>query len=216
MNERRYMFQDRKEAAQKLKEQLPLDQMRHDHWHLIAVSPGGLELIHHLNERLQLEKDFLFSAGIYAPKNSNCELARVSEHEEIVINDRLVEAFDITYDYIYGEASRKHEEKILSYIYKYRKGEHFADMQGKTIMLVDEGAESGLKLMGAIKTVLAMNPKAVYVAVPVIPSDLLDGLEPLADEIFVVSTLDDYVDTKSYYASFDDVRDEEIEHYLGE
>ena len=156
------------------------------------------------------------SAGIYAPKNSECELARVSEHEEIVINDRLVEAFEITHDYIYGEASRKHEEKILSYIYKYRKGKHFEDMQGKTVMLVDEGAESGLKLMGAIKTVLAMNPKAVYVAVPVLPNDLLDALEPLADEIFLVSALDDYIETDSYYEEFATVTDEQIEQYLGE
>lgn len=216
MNGRKYMFKSRSDAAEKLKEQLPLDQMKHEKWHLVAVSSGGLELIHYLNKRLKLEKDFLFSAGIYAPKNSECELARVSEHEEIVINDRLVEAFEITHDYIYGEASRKHEEKILSSIYKYRKGEHFADMQGETIMLVDEGAESGLKLMGAIKTVLAMNPKAVYVAVPVLPNDLLDALEPLADEIFLVSALDDYVETNSYYEEFATVNDEQIEQYLGE
>ena len=215
MAERKYMFEDRKDAARRLKEQLPLEQMRQEKWYLVAVSSGGLELIHYLNERLKLEKDFLFSSGIYAPKNRACELARVSEYEEIVINDKLVEAFEITHDYIYGEASRKHEEKILSYIYQYRKGEHFEDMRGKTVLLVDEGAESGLKLMGAIKTVLAMSPKAVYIAVPVIPTDLLEGLEPLADEIFVVSSLEDYVETQSYYETFEDVSDEQIEAYLG-
>lgn len=216
MNGRKYMFEDRSDAANKLKEQLPLDKMKQEKWHLVAVSSGGLELIHHLNVRLKLEKDFLFSAGIYAPKNKECELARVSEYEEIVINDRLVEAFEITNDYIYGEASRKHEEKILSYVYKYRKGKHFENMQGKSIMLVDEGAESGLKLMGAIKTILAMRPKAIYIAVPVLPTDLLDGLEPLTDEIFTVSTVGDYIDTKSYYKDFDKVTDEQIEQYLGE
>lgn len=215
MDEKVYMFKDRKQAAQRLREQLPLDQMKHEQWHIVAVSSGGLEIIQYLNERLHLEQDFLFSAGIYAPKNATCELARVSEHEEIVINDRLVEAFEITYDYIYGEASRKHEDKILSYIYKYRKGKHFEDVQGKIIMLVDEGAESGLKLMSAIKTILAMNPKAIYIAVPVVPTDLLDSLEPLADEVFFVSAVDDYVNTKSYYASFPTVSDEEIETYLG-
>ncbi len=171
------MFKDRKDAAGRLKEQLPLDRMKQEKWFLVAVSSGGLELIHYLNERLNLEKDFLFSAGIYAPKNSGCELARVSEYEEIVINDNLVKAFGIKYDYIYGEASRKHEEKILGSIYKYRKGKHFEDMEGKSVILVDDGAESGLKLMAAIKTVLSMNAKAVYVAVPVLPSDLLDGLD---------------------------------------
>lgn len=216
MKGRKFLFKDRSDAAERLKEQLPLDQMKQDKWHLVAVSSGGLELIHYLNTRLNLKRDFLFSAGIYAPKNSECELARVSEYEEIVINDSLVQAFDIKYDYIYGEASRKHEEKILSYIYKYRKGKHFEKVQGKTVMLVDEGAESGLKLMAAIKTILAMNPKAVYVAVPVIPNDLLDVLEPLADDIFLVSAPDDYVDTKSYYETFEAVTDDQIEQYLGE
>jgi len=216
MSANRLMFKDRGDAASRLKEQLPLDQMKQERWQLVAVSSGGLELIHYLNDRLRLEKDFLFSAGIYAPKNSECELARVSEYEEIVINDSLVEAFNIKYDYIYGEASRKHEEKILSSIYKYRKGKHFQDMEGKTVMLVDEGAESGLKLMAAIKTILAMNPKAIYVAVPVLPSDLLEYLEPLADEIFFIAALNDYVDTASYYENFRPVGDEQIEQYLGE
>ena len=209
-------FKNRSDAAMRLKEQLPVEQMKQEQWRLVALSPGGLEIIHHLNQRLKLEQDFLFSAGIYAPKNPDCELARVTELEEIVINERLVEAFEITHDYIYGEASRKYEDRILPQVYKYRKGEHFGEMQGKTIMLVDEGSESGLKLMGAIKTVLTMNPKAVYVAVPVIPTDLLDGIEPLADEIFYVSALDDYIQTESYYEAFEDVSDEKIESYIGE
>jgi len=211
----RYCFKDREEAAFRLLEQLPIEKMRLEKWELIAVSSGGLELIHNLNKRLKLPKDFLFSEGIYAPKNRSCELARVSEYEEIVINERLVDAFGIQYDFIYGEASRKYEEKILSYIYKYRKGKHFETMTGKTVMLVDEGAESGLKLMAAIKTILDMSPKAVYVAVPLLPTDILEGLEPLADEVFVVAALDDYTETKSYYENLEDVSAEKIEAYLG-
>ena len=209
------VFKNRSDAAFRLKEQLPTEQMKQEKWTLVALSPGGLEIIHYLNQRLKLKQDFLFSAGIYAPKNPNCELARVTELEEIVINERLVEAFDITHDYIYGEASRKYEDRILNQVYKYRKGEHFGEMQGETVMLVDEGSESGLKLMGAIKTVLTMNPKAVYVAVPVIPTDLLDGIEPLADEIFYVSALDDYIQTECYYEEFENVSDEKIESYIG-
>ena len=49
----------------------------------------------------------------------------VSETEEIVINDILINSFDINLDYIYGDAKRKHEDKILSYIYRYRKSTYF-------------------------------------------------------------------------------------------
>ena len=45
MSANRLLFKDRKDAAERLKEQLPLDQMKQEKWHLVAVSPGGLELI---------------------------------------------------------------------------------------------------------------------------------------------------------------------------
>ena len=209
-------FRDRKDAATQLKEIVPIEQMRSEEWQIIAVSSGGLELGSYLNDRMKLEIDFLFSEGIYAPHNAECEIARVSETEEIVINDNLVSAFEIQYDYIYGEASRKHEEKILSSLYQYRKGRHFNAVENKTVLLLDEGAETGLKLMSAMKTVLGMKPKAVYVATPVMSLEVYEALEPLADDIFSLHTLNDYIDTPCYYEKLERVSDEKIEMILGD
>lgn len=209
-------FKDRQDAAAQLRDMMPLDRMKNEKWHMIAISPGGVELTSAINRRLGLSVDFLFSEAIYAPQNPDCEIACVSETEEIVINDALAGAFEIKNDYIYGEASRKHEEKILSAIYKYRKGRHFETVSGKTVLIVDEGAESGLKMMTAVKTVLAMGPKAVYIAVPVLPSEVLDALEPLADEIFFIHDPDDFIETRCYYETFETVSDEKIETILGE
>ena len=216
MNSQRNLIEDRHDAALRLKEQLPTDRLKTEKWHLVAVSKGGLELAGMMNERLKLPIDFLFTATIYAPQNSECEIACVSESEEIVIHDNLVEMFDIQLDYIYGEASRKHEEKIITQIYQNRKGRHFAGVKGETVLLVDERAESGLKLMTAIKTVMAMKPKAVYVAVGVLPKDVMESLEPLVDGIYYLYDIDDFVETTSYYVSLPSVNDETIETILGE
>jgi putative phosphoribosyl transferase len=207
-------FKNRSDAAIQLKELLPLDRMKSESWSLIAVSSGGLMVADAINARLKLPIDFLFSASITAPQNPECELARVSETEEIVIHQALLDVFDIQVDYIYGEATRKHEEKILSAIYQYRKGEHFQSMKGKNILLIDEGSETGLKLMCAIKTAFSQKAKAVYVAVPVMPSSVVEALDPIVDAVFCVHELDDYVDTKYYYQEFDAVDEEMIETIL--
>lgn len=207
-------FKNRSDAAIQLKELLPLDRMKSESWSLIAVSSGGLMVADAINTRLKLPIDFLFSASITAPQNPECELARVSETEEIVIHQALLDVFDIQVDYIYGEATRKHEEKILSAIYQYRKGEHFQSMKGKNILLIDEGSETGLKLMCAIKTAFSQKAKAVYVAVPVMPSSVVEALDPIVDAVFCVHELDDYVDTKYYYQEFDAVEEEIIETIL--
>ncbi len=209
-------FKDRHDAAVQLKEQLPLERLKSEKWHLVAVSSGGLALAEQMNERLKLPIDFLFTEAIYAPQNSECEIARVSETEEIVMIDNLVNSFDIQVDYIYGEASRKHEEKILSKVYRYRKGRHFELMHGKTVLLMDEGCETGLKMMTAIKTIMAMRPKAVYIAVPVLPLDVLESLEPLVDDIFYIQDIEDFVQTTSYYTSLETVDENKIEAILGE
>ena len=207
---------DRKDAATKLLDVIPMNKLKEEAWDIVAVSRGGLEVAACIKGKLPNNLEILFLEAIMAPNNPECEVARVSETEEIVINEQLVSAFEIQYDYIYGEAHRKHEENILSRIYQYRKGQPFPSMKDRIVLLVDEGSESGSKLMTALKTVLVQGPKAVYIAVPVLPSDVLETLEPFVDDIFFLHDIGDYVETALYYEYLEPINDEKIEKILEE
>jgi putative phosphoribosyl transferase len=210
------ILKDRIEAAQKLKEILRMQKIKDEEWIFVAVSKGGLEIANLIKSNLKNQIDFLFSEAILAPHNSECEIARVSENEDIVIIDELAKSFEIQYDYIYGEAHRKHEEKILSYVYKYRKGKQFVDVTDRVVLLIDEGSETGIVLTTAIKSILNMRPKAVYIAAPILPTTVIENLEPFADEIFFIHNIDDYVQTPLYYKNLPPVSDEKIEKILGD
>ena len=210
------ILKNAQEAALKLKEVIPMQRFKDESWEIVAVSKDGLSLGSMIKGKYPNNLHFLFSESIVAPNNSECEVARVSETEEIVINEALVSAFEIQYDYIYGEARRKHEENILSYVYRYRKGHPFPLMQNKIVLLIDDGSETGMKFMTALKTVLTQKPKAVYIAVPVIPADVLESLEPFADDIFFLYEIDDYVDTPLYYEEIEDIDEDQIEKLLEE
>ncbi|WP_297432085.1 phosphoribosyltransferase [Sulfurimonas sp.] len=207
---------NRTDAARKLVDILPMQKFRDEKWNIVAVSRAGLELGMTIRGKYSNHLDILFSEAIMAPNNPECEIARVSENEEIVLNEELINSFGVQYDYIYGEAHRKHEEDILSYIYQYRKGKPFPDMQNEVVLLVDDGSETGSKFMTALKTILAQKPKAVYIAVPLIPTDVLEILETFVDEIFFLYDIEDYVQTEFYYKDFNDVNDEELEKLLEE
>jgi len=207
---------DREDAAKKLQDVIPMHKLKDEEWNIVAVSRGGLALGTYINKRVKNNLEILFLEAIMAPNNSECEVARVSESEEIVINEELVSAFEIQYDYIYGEAHRKHEENILSNIYQYRKGRPFPSMENKVVLLVDEGSETGSKFMTALKTVLAQKPKAVYIAVPVLPSDVLEQLETFVDDIFFLYNIDDYVETSLYYEKLESIDEETIEKLIEE
>jgi putative phosphoribosyl transferase len=210
------ILKNRQDAARKLLDVIPMQKLKEESWEVIGVSKGGLELASFITKRHTNNIDYLFSAPIMAPNNPECEIARVSESEEIVINEQLVAAFNIQYDFIYGEAHRKHEEDILSSIYQYRKGRHFQSMENKVVLLVDEGSETGAKFLTALKTILSQKPKAVYIAVPVLPADVLELLEPFVDDIYFLYDIDDYVETALYYEELEQVDDEKIEKLLEE
>jgi len=214
MKKYKKILKDYKDAATKLADVIPMQRLKEEKWRLIAVSKNGLELANSIRAKNHNSIDILFSKSVLAPNNSECEIARVCEGEEIVINEQLVSAFNIKYDYIYGEAHRKHEDKILSSIYKYRKGKAFTSMNNEIVLLIDDGSETGLKFMTALKTILSMKPKAVYIAVPVIPSDVLELLEPFTDDIFFLYNIDDYVKTSLYYEEYEKISEERIEELL--
>ena len=216
MKKYKHILQNREDAAKQLLEIMPIQKIKDEEWRIIAVSKGGLKLGSYIKERVGTPLEILFLEAITAPHNPECEVARVSETEEIVLNENLIDAFEIQYDYIYGEAHRKHEEDILSHIYQYRKGRPFPSMQNQVVLLVDEGSETGTKFMTALKTVLSQKPKAVYIAVPVLPRDVLEVLETFVDDIFFLYDIDDYVETDLYYKNLEKLDDEGIEKILEE
>ncbi len=211
------MLKNRQDAANKMLEILPIDQIKEQDWNIVAVSRGGLAFASYLKEHFPSNRlDILFMEAVCAPHNAECEIARVSETEEIVINEKLIDAFEIQYDYVYGEAHRKHEEEILSHIYQYRKGKPFEKMTNKVVLLVDDGSDTGSKFMTALKTILVQNPKAVYIAVPVLPSDVLEQLETFVDDIFYLYDIEDYVETALYYQEFEKIEEHMIANFLEE
>jgi len=216
MKKYKHILQNRADAARKLMDVLPMQKFKEEKWNIVAVSRAGLEIGAIIGQKYANHLDILFTEAIMAPNNPECEIARVSENEEIVLNEELINAFEVQYDYIYGEAHRKHEEDILSYIYQYRKGEPFPDMNNEVVMLVDDGSETGSKFTTALKTILVQQPKAVYIAVPVIPTDVLELLETFVDEVFFLYDIDDYVETALYYKDFDVITDNKLEKLLEE
>ena len=194
-----YLFDDRNDALDKLLTVMPIETMKKESWLILAISEGGVFFSEQIAKRIGAQSDFLFTEAIAAPNNPECVVAMVSETEELVVNEALIEAFDISIDFIYGEAKRKYEEKILTYLYKYRKGEMVSIIKDKNVLLVDEGAETGMTLMVALKTVINMKAAKVACALPVIPESLGEGLTSITDEAYFVHEIPNFTYIEAYY-----------------
>ncbi len=193
------IFDNRADATTKLFDILPKSKMEEDKWLLVCISTQAIPIINSIAEKLNLNYDLLFCEPICAPNNKDCTIGMVSETEEIVLHNELVDSFGINLDFIYGEAHRQYEEKILPKVYKYRKGDLIGSLKGKNVLLIDEGCETGLTVMSSIKTVINGGAKSVAYATPLLSADVAQSLEPVTDEIFFVHKISNFVDVEFYY-----------------
>ena len=211
MNPDKVFFKNREVAAYRLLDVLPIDSMKLEDWTVIASSYGGFEIAKIIARALNGKFDIMFSEKIYAPNNEDCEIAVVTEHEEVLIHEELIKAFDISLDYVYSKSKQVYEESIVKKVNKFRHGEKIQKFENKNVLIVDEGINTGLTMMACIKTAINLKAKSISVATPVLPTASIPTIDSIADDLYFVKKLDHFVSINFYYDSLEDVSFEDIE-----
>jgi len=212
--DREYYFEDREDAAAKLIETLPLDVLRENETVVIGVSEGGVFFADKIAKAINSQMDILLTAPVLAPNNPELPIAMVSETKEVVMHKALIEAFEISEDFVYSEAERKYEEEVLSYVYRYRKGRDLVSVEGKYVVLTDECIETGLTMMAALKSVIARGAKTVYIATPILDQSVYENLLRICDGVFCPYKILHYISIEYYYKKYEKMTFEEIVQIL--
>lgn len=122
---------------------------------------------------------------------------------------------EISNEYIERETKRlmkKSKEKE-----DYLRGSNPAiPLEGKTVILVDDGIATGMTMKAAIEDVSKQNPKKVIVAVPVISPRTLKEFQKMKnlDEIIYIAAPEEFRAVGQFYQSFPQTSDEEAKDIL--
>lgn len=209
-------FKDRTEAFKMLFEILPTSEMIKEDWIILAISTGGVPIALELSKRLLAQFDFFFSEKIYTRKNNQCEVAIITETQEIVIHEELMRAFDLELENIYQESNDIYLNDIQEFKRKYRQGKKLIDVENKNVLIVDEGLNTGLTIMACIKSVINKKAKSICVAVPVLPEATINDIETIADDLYYVDAPSHFVSIDFYYENLDELKYEDIEKLINE
>jgi len=204
-------FKNREVAAYRLLDILPIDNMKLEDWTVLSTSCSGYPIASIIAKELNAKLDMIFSKKIFASSNNECEIAIVIEAEEVLIHEELVKAFDISLDLIYGQSKFLYDNELSYEVSKFRNGEELTNLNGKNILLIDEGLNTGLTMMACIKSAIKLGAKSISVATPVIPTASVPTIESIADDLYYIKKLDHFISINFYYDTLDEVKFEDIE-----
>ena len=196
------MFEDRIEAAVLLSKKLK--KYKNSNTIVLAVPRGGVPIGLIIAKNLNLPLDIVLSKKIGHPYNKEFAVGAVSMNSMIIDKHP-----DVHQAYIDQEMIRL--RKLLKEKYKlYMGNREPLDIQGKNIILVDDGIATGNTLLVSIEMLRKKNPAKIIVAVPVVPCDTVTKFQEHTDEFVYIIASKQFRGVGAFYQEFKQVEDEEV------
>jgi len=83
-------------------------------------------------------------------------------------------------------------------------------VQGRVVIVVDDGLATGATMMSALKAVRQHHPQRLVCAIPVASPDALSKIKPLADETVCLHAPEDFMAVAQFYQQFPQVDDAQV------
>lgn len=200
-------FRDRREAGKRLAERL--DAFRDANPLVVALPRGGVPVAFEVAEALNAPLDVLAVRKLGAPQNPEYGIGAVAEDGTGVIDSRAAGAAGVTRPELESILARESAE-LRRRIAAYRGGRPGAPVEGRTVIVVDDGVATGVTDTAALRALRTRGPRELILAVPVCSQPACRHLEREADEVICLQAPPAFQGVGQWYEDFSQVSDDEV------
>ncbi len=206
------IFRNRQEAGQRLASRLEKYEGREDVI-VLGVPRGGVPIAFEVATALNLPLDFFLLRKLGVPGHEEFAFGAIGSGGVRVLDKRVVESLGLS-DLVVERVTRIERAELARREEIYREGRPAPDVQGKTVILVDDGIATGSSLTAGVRALRQMHPAAIVIAAPVAPPSSINRLRAEVDDVVCVAVPEPFYGVGQFYADFSQVSDEEVVQLL--
>jgi putative phosphoribosyl transferase len=201
-------FSNRREAGVELAQRL--EKYRDDPDLVVLALPrGGVPVAYEVARALGAPLDIFLVRKLGVPGHEELAMGAIASGGVRVLNEDVVRWYRILDEVIDGVAAREQAE-LQRREQAYRGGHPSMPLEGRTVVLIDDGLATGSTMRAAVEAVRARGPKRIVVAVPVGAEGTCRELAQLADEVVCVHAPVDFRAVGLWYRDFSQTSDDEV------
>jgi putative phosphoribosyl transferase len=202
------IFRDRREAGRELARRLHKYAGRQDLL-VLGIPRGGVLVAFEVASALKAPLDIFVSRKLGVPGQEELAFGAVASGGTSILDEEIVSAVGISEAEIERIAARETQE-LLRREQVFRAGRPPLDVEGKTVVLVDDGIATGASIRVAIAALRQRRTAEIVVAAPVVPLSTYERLRKEADDVICVHTPKSFYAIGEFYDDFSQVTDEEV------
>lgn len=208
------LFKDRRDAGRKLAQKLTAYVGRTDVI-VLALPRGGVPVGYEVARALNAPLDIFIVRKLGVPGHEELAMGAIASGGERVINQDIVRYLHIPPGMIDAIAARELPE-LKRRERAYRGDRPAPQVEGYTVILIDDGLATGASMRAAITALRAQNPSQIVVAVPTAASETCQALEPEVDHMICATTPEPFYGVSRWYQDFSQTTDAEVKMFLEE
>lgn len=206
------IYRDRTEAGELLAD--ALEHLAAERPVVLALPRGGVPVAAPVAERLNAPLDVLVSRKLGAPMQPELGFGAISEADALWVDAETTTLLGLGSEAIARIAAREAAE-LERRVRAYRGGRPL-DLEGRTVILVDDGVATGGTLHAAIRAARRLGASRVVAAVPVAAPESAASLRTEVDEWVCLQEPAPLWAIGLWYRSFPQLEDEEVLRILAQ
>lgn len=205
-------FKDRDEAGWLLGARLA-DRQFPENTIVLGLARGGVAVGFPVAAQLRVPLDIVVVRKVGVPEQPELAMGAIAGGEVQTLDEQLIGYLGISKDEVEevvatekAEAARR--ERV------YRQGRPAPELEGQTVILVDDGLATGSSMLAAVRWVRSLQPASVVVAVPVGSRQACQLLIKESDDCVCLAAPEPFHGVGVWYVDFRQTTDKDVECLL--
>jgi predicted phosphoribosyltransferase len=182
---------------------------------VLALPRGGVPVAYEVARALRVPLDVFLVRKLGVPGHEELAMGAVATGSVRVLNQEVVDGLHIPEDVIEAVAARELEE-LKRRERLYRDGRPAPDVQGRIVILIDDGLATGATMRAALQALRQQQPARITVAVPTASRDTCEALKTEVDEVVCAMMPEPFFAVGQWYEDFAQTTDDEVRRLLAQ
>ncbi len=180
---------------------------------VLGLPRGGVPVACEVAESLGAQVDLMVVRKLGTPGHSELAMGAIASGGARVLNQDVILSLHIR-DKVIEEVASREKLELERRERAYRGHRAQPEIEGKCVILVDDGVATGATMRAAISALRHQKPARIVVAIPLAPPDTVEVLRSEADEVVCLETPEPFWAIGQWYVEFPQLTDDEVRERL--